>query len=60
MRETDIQSTIIRYLAILETQGKLFFNRTNNIPPVNKDSKGKVIGFRNYQLEQRKVFLIYG
>ena len=24
MRETDIQSTIIRYLAILETQGKLF------------------------------------
>lgn len=46
MRETDIQSTIIRYLAILEAQGKLFFNRTNNIPPVNKDSKGKVIGFR--------------
>lgn len=46
MRETDIQSTIIRYLTILEAQGKLFFNRTNNIPPVNKDSKGRVTGFR--------------
>lgn len=54
MRETDIQSTIIRYLEILETQGKLFFNRTNNIPPVNKDSKGKVIGFRKLPTGAKK------
>ena len=52
--ETDIQSTIIRYLTVLENQGKLFFNRTNNIPPVNKNSKGEVVGFRRLPAGAKK------
>lgn len=36
MKESEIQSEIINYLQILENQGKLFFHRMNNIPPVNK------------------------
>ena len=52
--ETDIQSAIIRYLSILENQGKLFFNRTNNIPPVNKNSKGEVVGFRRLPVGAKK------
>lgn len=52
--ETDIQSAIIRYLTILENQGKLFFNRTNNIPPVNKDHKGNVVGFRRLPVGAKK------
>ncbi|MGL5648305.1 MAG: VRR-NUC domain-containing protein [Clostridium sp.] len=38
--ETQIQSIIIRYLSILENQGKLWFTRFNNIPPVNKGPNG--------------------
>lgn len=30
MKEIEIQSAILDYLAILERQGKLFFQRTNN------------------------------
>lgn len=52
--ETDIQSAIIRYLTVLENQGKLFFNRTNNIPPVNKNSKGEVVGFRRLPAGAKK------
>ncbi len=37
IKETQIQTAIINLLAVYENQGKLFFNRTNNIPPVNKD-----------------------
>lgn len=47
--ETDIQSAIIRYLTILENQGKLFFNRMNNIGVPIKDRQGKIVG-------QRKTF----
>ena len=36
MLESEIQSVIIDYLEILERQGKIFFHRVNNIPPVNK------------------------
>ncbi|MGL5712101.1 MAG: VRR-NUC domain-containing protein [Paraclostridium sp.] len=39
-KESDIQSIIIRYLSILENQGKLWFSRLNNIPPVNKGPNG--------------------
>lgn len=52
--ETDIQSAIIRYLTVLENQGKLFFNRTNNIPPVNKNSKSEVVGFRRLPAGAKK------
>lgn len=41
MKESEIQSAIIDYLEILEQQGKIFFHRVNNIPPVNK-IKGKI------------------
>lgn len=43
--ETQIQSIIIRLLSILENQGKLWFSRLNNIPPVNKGLNG-VMQFR--------------
>ena len=36
LTETEIQSSIIDYLELLESQGKLWFSRLNNIPPVNK------------------------
>ena len=54
VKETDIQATIIRYLSILESQGKLFFNRTNNIPPVNKNRQGRIIGFRRLPVGSKK------
>ena len=54
MKETDIQSTKIWYLEILETQGKIFFNRNNKIHPLNKDSRGKVIGFRSLPFGAKK------
>ncbi|MCJ8341410.1 MAG: VRR-NUC domain-containing protein [Cetobacterium sp.] len=40
MKETEIQSSIIDFLTIQENQGKLFFSRLNNIPPVEKTSTG--------------------
>lgn len=43
MRETDIQAAIITYLSILENQGKIWFSRLNNIPPVNKGTDGKMV-----------------
>ncbi len=46
MKETDIQAAIITYLGVLENQGKIWFSRLNNIPPVIKDNNGKVSGFR--------------
>ncbi|MGL5126130.1 MAG: VRR-NUC domain-containing protein [Fusobacteriaceae bacterium] len=42
LTETQIQSSIIDYLEILESQGKLWFSRLNNIPPVNKGANGKM------------------
>lgn len=42
MKETDIQAAIITYLGILESQGKIWFSRLNNIPPVNKGTDGKM------------------
>lgn len=52
MKESDIQSGIIDYLQILENQGKLFFQRTNNNPvydPIGKKfrslAKGQKKGF---------------
>lgn len=42
MKETEIQSSIIDYLMVLESQGKLWFSRLNNIPPVNKTPGGKM------------------
>lgn len=42
MKETEIQSAIIDYLQILENQGKLFFVRLNNIPPVTKFADGRM------------------
>lgn len=46
MTETQIQSSIIDYLQLLENQGKLWFTRLNNIPPVNKTPGGRITGFR--------------
>lgn len=43
MKETDIQAAIITYLGILENQGKIWFSRLNNIPPVNKGTDGKMV-----------------
>lgn len=43
VKETVIQSAIITYLGILEKQGKIWFTRLNNIPPVNKGNDGKMI-----------------
>ena len=43
MLESKIQSVIIDYLEILERQGKIFFHRVNNIPPVNKKENGSII-----------------
>lgn len=37
MKESEIQSIIIDYLQILENQGKLFFQRVNNIPVFDKN-----------------------
>ena len=52
MVESQIQSAIIDYLSILENQGKLFFQRTNNntvYDPVGKRfrslAKGQKKGF---------------
>ncbi|MGL5716721.1 MAG: VRR-NUC domain-containing protein [Paraclostridium sp.] len=42
LTETQIQSSIIDYLEILEGQGKLWFSRLNNIPPVDKGLNGKM------------------
>lgn len=42
LTETEIQSSIIDYLELLESQGKLWFSRLNNIPPVNKGTDGKM------------------
>ena len=52
MKESDIQSQIISYLQILEKQGKLFFNRMNNIPTPIKD--GKTIGLEVGYREKKK------
>lgn len=40
MKETEIQSSIIDFLIFQENQGKLFFSRLNNIPPVEKTMTG--------------------
>lgn len=52
MKESEIQSSIIDYLDILEKQGKLFFHRSNNntiYDPVGKRfrslAKGQKKGF---------------
>ncbi|MGL5718570.1 MAG: VRR-NUC domain-containing protein [Paraclostridium sp.] len=42
LTETEIQSSIIDYLELLEKQGKLWFSRLNNIPPVNKGKDGSI------------------
>ena len=42
LTETEIQSSIIDYLELLESQGKLWFSRLNNIPPVNKEKNGNM------------------
>ena len=54
MKETDIQSQIIDYLQILEHQGKLFFQRTNNIP-VSQIRNGKRV-FRSMPKGAKKGF----
>lgn len=43
VKETAIQAAIITYLGILENQGKIWFTRLNNIPPVNKGADGKMM-----------------
>lgn len=52
MKETEIQSSIIDYLQILENKGKIFFQRVNNTPvydPIGKKfrsmAKGTKKGF---------------
>ena len=52
MKESEIQSSIIDYLQILENRGKIFFQRFNNTPvydPVGKKfrsmAKGNKKGF---------------
>lgn len=52
MKESEIQSAIIDYLTVLENQGKLFFQRTNNntvYDPIGKRfrslAKGQKKGF---------------
>lgn len=54
MKESEIQSQIIDYLTILENQGKLFFQRTNNIP-VSQMRNGKRV-FRKMAKGQKKGF----
>ena len=55
IKETQIQTAIINLLAVYENQGKLFFNRTNNIPPVNKDIEtGKILSFRKLPLGAKR------
>lgn len=44
--ETQIQTAIIYLLSFYENQGKLFFNRMNNIPTPIKDKTGKTLGYR--------------
>lgn len=58
MKETNIQAAIITYLGILENQGKIWFSRLNDIPPVNKGTDGKMV-FRNFLEDVRKVFQIF-
>lgn len=52
MVESQIQSVIIDYLSILENQGKLFFQRTNNITVY--DSKKNI--HRSLAKGQKKGF----
>jgi len=54
MKESQIQSIIIDYLQYLENQGKLFFQRTNNIP-VSESVAGKRV-FRKMAKGQKKGF----
>lgn len=52
MKESEIQSQIIDYLQLLENQGKLFFQRTNNTPVFDPRTKK----FRSLAKGQKKGF----
>lgn len=52
MKESEIQSNIIDYLQLMENQGKLFFQRTNNTPVFDPRTKK----FRSLAKGQKKGF----
>ena len=53
--ETQIQTAIIYLLDIYERQGKLFFNRMNNIPtPIKDRVTGKTVGYRKLSTGAKK------
>jgi len=54
LKESEIQRQIIDWLELKENQGKLFFQRTNNIP-VSQMRNGKRI-FRSMAKGQKKGF----
>ena len=54
MKESEIQSQIIDFLQILEKQGKLFFQRTNNVP-ISMMRNGKRV-FRSMPQGAKKGF----
>ena len=56
MKESEIQSQIIDFLQILEKQGKLFFQRTNNVP-ISMMRNGKRV-FRSMPQGAKRVSLI--
>jgi len=57
LKESEIQRQIIDWLELKENQGKLFFQRTNNIP-VSQMRNGKRI-FRSMAKGQKKDFPIF-
>lgn len=52
MKESEIQSQIIDYLQLMEKQGKIFFQRTNNTPVFDPRTKK----FRSLAKGQKKGF----
>lgn len=53
--ETQIQTAIIYLLSFYENQGKLFFNRMNNIPtPIKDRVTGKTLGYRKLSMGAKK------
>lgn len=53
--ETQIQTAIIYLLSFYENQGKLFFNRMNNIPaPIKDRVTGKTLGYRKLSMGAKR------
>lgn len=52
MTEMELQSIIIDYLEYMQNMGKLWYNRQNNIPPVQK--VGGVMKFRRMPKGSKK------